>query len=270
MDLGRAVVTAASIFDVLDDGRYVATELARGPWNPGEAHGGAPAALIAGAVDALEGDLAVTRLTLDFLGAVPIGVPLSLDVALLKPGKRFQLVEAVLKTEERELIRAQAVRIRRAETDAPSSPGPAVPPGRGDYGEHPGLVTDDVVERPVGFFPDVMEIRVVAGAPGTGVATAWFRMQKPVLPGVEPSPLQRAVGAADFANGLSFRVPFGEWIFVNTDLTVHLSREPVGEWIALDARTDLGDGGAGLAAGVLHDDDGRIGTVAQALFIQPR
>ena len=40
---------------------------ARGPWDPGQLHGGAPGALIAEAVQE-EGYL-VARLTLDFLGA---------------------------------------------------------------------------------------------------------------------------------------------------------------------------------------------------------
>ena len=36
-------------------------------------------------------------------------------------------------------------------------------------------------------------------------------------------------------------------IFINADLTISLSRMPVGEWILLDAQTWVGDHGAGLA-----------------------
>lgn len=259
-----------SVFSGADGDAVVATGLARGPWNPGEAHGGAPAALVAGAIEALDGDFAVSRLALDFLGAVPLDLPLQVEAEVRKPGKRFQLVDAVLRGGGRDLVRAQAVRLRRAAQDAPASPGPARPPSREAYAEHTGLILDEDAERAPGFFPDAMEIRVVDGAPGTGAATAWFRLRVPVLPGAAPSPLQRAVAAADFANGLSFRVPIADWLFVNCDLTVHLSRDPVGEWIALAARTDLGDEGAGLAAGTLFDHRGRVGTVAQSLFVQRR
>lgn len=265
-------VPGDAVFAPAADGMVVATELARGPWNPGEAHGGAPAALIAGAVEAVDSDFAVTRLAFDFFGPVPLDAPLRVTIEIRRPGKRLQLVEAVLRGPDRDLMRAQAVLQRRSAQDAPASPGPAAPPGRdGDFAEHPGLVLDaDDPDRPRGFFPDAMEIRVVDGAPGTGAATAWFCLQADVLPGSPASPLQRAVAAADFANGLSYRVPIADWLFVNTDLTVHLSRDPVGAWIALAARTDLGDAGAGLAAGTLFDERGRIGTVAQSLFVARR
>lgn len=260
----------ASVFAPAGDGAVVATGLARGPWSPGEAHGGAPAALVAGAIEALEGDVAVSRLALDFLGAVPLDVPLEVEVEIRKPGKRFQLVDAVLRGGGRDLVRAQAVRLRRAPHETPDAPGPQQPPSRETYAEHTGLVLDEHAGGTPGFFPDAMEIRVVEGAPGSGAATAWFRLRAPILPGAEPSPLQRAVAAADFANGLSYRVPITEWLFVNCDLTVHLSRDPVGEWIGLAARTDLGDAGAGLSAGTLFDERGRVGTVAQSLFVQRR
>ncbi|UUY01971.1 thioesterase family protein [Svornostia abyssi] len=262
-------MTEAAVF-VPRDGGVAATGLARGPWNPGEAHGGAPAALLAGAIEALDGDFAVSRLAVDFLGAVPLDVPLRVETTIVKPGSRFQLVDAVLRGPDRDLMRARAVRLRRAPQETPPSPGPAAPPPRDAFADHPGLVLDPAADRPPGFFPDAMEIRVVDGAPGSGAATAWFRLRAPILPGQAPTPLQRAVAAADFANGVSFRVPFDQWLFVNCDLTVHLSRDPVGEWIGLVARTDLGDAGAGLAAGTLFDDDGRVGTVAQSLFVQRR
>src|SRR5579884_3406248 len=35
-----------AVFEALGDGRFVASELARGPWDPGAQHGGAPAALL--------------------------------------------------------------------------------------------------------------------------------------------------------------------------------------------------------------------------------
>jgi hypothetical protein len=45
----------------------------------------------------------------------------------------------------------------------------------------------------------------------------------------------RAVVAADFCNGTSAALDFGAWTFLNADLTVSIAREPVGEWILLDA-----------------------------------
>src|SRR3712207_8637788 len=44
-----------------------------------------------------------------------------------------------------------------------------------------------------------------------------------------------------------------EWLFVNTELTLHLHRDPAGEWVGLDARTVLESNGSGLATSTLHD-----------------
>jgi Acyl-CoA thioesterase C-terminal domain len=59
-------------------------------------------------------------------------------------------------------------------------------------------------------------------------------------------------------------------VFINADLTVHLQRLPQGEWIGLDARTRLHEGGAALAEGVLHDERGPLGRAFQTLVVQQR
>ena len=61
-------------------------------------------------------------------------------------------------------------------------------------------------------------------------------MQTPLVEGEEPSPRQRVMVVADSANGVSNVLDWGRYLFVNTELTVHFLREPVGEWVLLDAR----------------------------------
>jgi acyl-Coa thioesterase superfamily protein len=92
----------------------------------------------------------------------------------------------------------------------------------------------------------------------------------PLIDGQPASPLARAVAAADFGNGVSRIVDFDRYLFVNTDLTVHLHREPAGEWVMLDARTRLESHGAGLAHSTLSDEHGPIGLAAQSLFVAER
>ena len=60
------------------------------------------------------------------------------------------------------------------------------------------------------------------------------------------------------------------WLFINPELTVHLHRAAVGEWICLDAGTAISDGGVGLATSVLSDIAGPVGTGAQSLLVTPR
>jgi hypothetical protein len=251
-----------------DGDAFVPTGHARGPWDPGQLHGGAPGALIAEAVQE-EGYL-VARLTLDFLGPVPMA-PLTVSARTTKPGRSLQLAEAELSADGQVVVRARAVRLRRGHVELPASleddAAPAAPaPQTGRRNPFPAR--DGQVE---GFHLTAMEIRFVDGGDfGKGPARAWFRLVHPLIDDAPASPLARAVAAADFGNGVSRIVDFERYLFVNTDLTVHLHREPAGEWVLLDARTRLEPHGAGLAHSLLSDERGPLGLAAQSLFVAER
>ena len=57
-------------------------------------------------------------------------------------------------------------------------------------------------------------------------------------------------------------------MFINPELTVHFAREPAGEWVCLDAETQIAQ--SGLATSVLSDRTGPVARGAQALLIAPR
>jgi hypothetical protein len=120
------------------------------------------------------------------------------------------------------------------------------------------------------FAPDAIEIRFVAGTFGGGPSTAWFRMRVPLLGGEETTPLQRLAAAGDFGNGISATLSWGEWVFINPDLTLYIDREPVGEWVCLQAQTIIAAGGVGTAESVLYDLRGRVGRATQSLLVAPR
>jgi hypothetical protein len=103
-----------------------------------------------------------------------------------------------------------------------------------------------------------------------GPGTAWARMRYPLVEGEEPSPLQRVLVVADSGNGASRELNGLKWWFINPELTVHLHREAVGEWVCLDATTHVSEGGVGLATSVLSDEQGPIGVGAQSLFVARR
>jgi hypothetical protein len=168
------------------------------------------------------------------------------------------------------LIRARAWRLLRRPLDLP--PDLAVRP-------HPEPPPPGCLETAAAFFPtghDVgyhtaMEYRFASGSflePGPG--TVWMRMRHPLVAGEEPTPLQRVLIVADSGNGISATLDFERWIFVNVDLTVHLSRMPDGEWVCLDSVTVPGPDGLGLTDSVLRDERGPIGLAAQTLLIDER
>ena len=241
---------------------------ARGPWDPEAQHGGAPAALLAEAVR--EEGMHVARLTYELLGPVPL-LPLTVETRVVRPGRRFQLVEGELRCEGAPIVRLRAVRLRRdavggldAAADAEAVPGGG--PAAAAPGDFPIDAPDDM-----GFHRTAMEIRFAAGTSyGLGPALAWFRFARPLLDAERPSPLALVAAAADFGNGVSRVLDFEHHLFVNTDLSIHLSREPTGEWVMLDARTRVEPHGAGLAVSTLYDERGPIGLAAQSLFVAER
>jgi hypothetical protein len=97
-----------------------------------------------------------------------------------------------------------------------------------------------------------------------------MRMKGQLVEGENPSPLTRVLVAADSGNGVSMELPLRTHLFINTELTVHLFREPAGQWVCLDARTRVGSQGVGLAAAALYDTGGRIGAAHQSLLVRRR
>ena len=262
----------AALFEPSDGAGFVAAGATAGPWDAGMMHGGAPAALLARAVEGVSpgSELVVTRLTIEFLGGVPIGA-VSLDASLSKPGKRVQIVDAALAAgpDARPACLARAVRMRRADLPGAAASGAAAvealaPPERGAPAPVFGRAEDRLL------YPGSTEILQVGGEIGSGHVAAWIRLRGDLLPGEPPSGLARTALAADFANGLSRILPAEDWLFVNTELTMHLYRQPEGEWIGLDARMISAATGIGLSTGALHDLHGPFGICAQSLFVAPR
>jgi hypothetical protein len=263
---------AAAVF-APDGDALVPSIHARGPWDPEAMHGGAPAALLARAIEALEtpARMRCVRLAVEFPSAVPL-VPVVATARLTRPGKRLALAEATLTTADgTEVLRARATLLRRGEVALPaaalavSDDGASIPgPDEGRLAHWTGG------DESAGFHLTAIELRFARGDWGHGPAVGWFRLAMPVVAGETPTPLQRAVAFADFGNGLSRALDFRTHLFVNTDLTVHLQREPAGEWMALDARTDLDPSGVGQATSILRDERGRLGVAAQSLYVDAR
>jgi Thioesterase-like superfamily len=258
----------------LDDAFYIpdgdgfrSTELTRGPWDPGSQHAGPPAALLGRAIERCEprDGAQIGRVTLEILAPVPIA-PLRAQARLVRPGRSVELLEASLHAPDGEVMRAHAWRIGGAELQLPARDDDDPPPGP-EHGE-PGGFFD--TGQDVGYHT-AMEYRFVRGSfLDAGPATVWMRMRQPLVAGEDTTPLQRVLVAADSGNGVSAALDYTKWIFINTDLSVHLLRPAEGEWVCLDAITYPDAGGVGLSDTALFDKRGRIGRAAQTLLVRPR
>jgi Thioesterase-like superfamily len=247
---------------------YVATELTRGPWDPDAQHAGPPAALLGREIERLPdaGEFQVGRVTFEILKSVPIG-PVRVEAEVVRPGRRVQMVEASLSSDEEELVRARGWRLRTGAIEVPKEASePAAPPGPEQGSEPEFFATGDSVG-----YHTAMEWRAIFGEfLEPGPATVWMRMRHPLIAGEEPSPLQRTLIAADVGNGISAVLDWRSHLFINVDLTVHLERMPRGEWVCVDATTLPQANGIGTAESVLSDEDGRIGRAAQTLLLSAR
>ena len=251
-------------------GRFDFGPAARGPWHSDAAHGGAPAALLARAIEA-HGTSAGMRLATFhsiFFGPVPLG-EVDLSTSILKPGRRQMVVGAQLNAGGQTLVEARGVLLRAGEVDLPASAdetGSGMPPleaGReidgGHWGSGEGLA----------FQRTSNTIRLIRGGPEDDRrdGAAWFRLDSPIVAGEQPSPAQRAVAAADFGHGLAHPISFEKFLLVNCDLNVWLLREPLGEWIGVSATTEVSANGSGVTRTGLYDTEGRFGTAGQSLFV---
>jgi len=258
-----------SAFYEPDGGEYRATELTRGPWDPGAQHAGPPAALLGRELELLPEaeDFQVSRLTFEILRSIPIA-PVEVEARIVRPGRRVQMVEAELRIDGEVLMMARGWRLRTAPVDLPAEavaipPGPALP-------SEPGPANFFPTGETVGYHT-AMEIRFVSGAfTEIGPAAAFLRMRHPLVEGEEPRPLERLLIAADVGNGISGAVDFRRFVFVNVDLTVQIERLPEGEWIGVDAITLPRPRGNATAESVLSDERGRLGRAMQSLLVAER
>ena len=271
---GEIEIASESLF-VRDGDAIVPTDHTRGPWDPGLMHGGPVAALLAHAMvdDASEpvhepAAWFPARFTAELMRPLAIR-PLRITTEVIRSGRRARLVAARLETDGKLVARAALQQIHTADvpvpTDGPARVWAAVPPSAPE--DEPESTMRRLATE-IAFHASSTEHRSTDGLIlSVSAARDWIRVKLPLFPGEDLTPLERVVAAADFGNGVSASLPFERYTFVNADLTVHLFRLPVDEWVLLDAVTHAGDLGVGLAESALSDRLGLIGRSCQSLAI---
>lgn len=246
-------------YEPLGAGRFASSQATAGPWSADDQHGGPPSALLAGALEACDArpEMMIARVTCEILGPIKVE-DLTLDVRVTRPGRRVERVEGTLHQGGRPVLVGSAWRIARTTSSTPDSePPPAIP------------VTRDLSDAP-DYLGSVEWAPLSGSFAEPGACAVWTRLRGQVVSGSDPTPLQRVMAVADSGNGVSQVFDLATTWFINPELTVHLHRECVGEWVLLDARTVASAGGVGLATSVLSDATGPLGRGAQSLLVAPR
>jgi hypothetical protein len=253
-----------SFYEPLGDGRFAATTHTAGPWDPAFQHAGPPAALLGRALERCEprDGFVFARLTFEILRPVPVA-EVAVAARVIRPGRSVELLEGELTAGGQPVMTVRAWRVLAASAPTVADDAPLPP--------RPDAATPLPPELDGFGYGKAVELRFAAGGWNqAGPATVWTRLGVPLLPGEAPTGLQRVLAVADSGNGVSAVLPLDRWLFINPELTVHLRREPRGEWICLDAATTITEGGAGLARSTLSDDDGVVAQGAQSLFVARR
>jgi hypothetical protein len=266
--MSTAAPEAGALF-VPDGDAYVATHLTQGPWNPEHQHGGPVCGLLARAVESVPTlvPMRCARLTVDLMRPVPVD-RLVTHTQVVREGKRVQIIEATLAHEDVAVARASALRIRAGDStealDHPRRPDESPPPP-------PTAAEESVLARaglPVPGFLHALEMQRVSGGLNLGApACSWFRLTVPVVAGEATSPFVRLAALADFTSGTGSFLPIDRWSSINADVSIHVLREPVSDWIAVDAVAHVASDGIGHSRATLYDTTGMVGTGTTAQVV---
>jgi Thioesterase-like superfamily len=247
-------------------GRFMATSATAGPWSPLSQHGGPPSALAARALEQHEqdGNKRLARVAIDILRPVPVDAVV-IRTRTVRPGKRVELVEAVLESKGQEVLHARAWRIATSAAVPAVADGGAPPPVPEQQREvtFPG-------GHSAGYLAAIDWRFVKGGFNQFEPSAAWGRPTIPLIGGEAISPMCRTLLLADSGSGVGTALDPRQFQYINVDMTVVLQRDPVGEWLLLDAATTMGGNGSGLTETRLSDLVGEVGTGLQTLLVAPR
>jgi hypothetical protein len=251
-------------FFTIDGDHYVPTTAGRGPWNPNSLHGRVIIGLLGHEIERLHGDkdFVPARLTVDMY-RLPDLSPVEVTTRVVREGRRIKVVDAEFISGGVSAGRATCQLLRRTERpeglvwkpadwDAPppdkiAPPAPSSNPMAGMWAMRPiagGFMT---AERRMTWMSEVREL--VEGRPLT--------------------PFVRVAVAADFASPAANAGDAG-LKYINSDVTVYLHREPVGEWVGFEVTDHGATDGISYGATRLYDVEGPIGSASCCALAQAR
>jgi acyl-coenzyme A thioesterase PaaI-like protein len=246
------------LFDVVD-GAYVPTPLAAGPWDKRLQNGVAINALVAHAAEQVLSPVPMVtcRLVTDIMRPSRMA-PVVTKVDVLREGGKLQLLQIDLVQDDVVTTRASVLRVRDGQSPATEFTVHAV--GSSDL---PSLNGSRSALAPIN------ETRLEAGGITVlGPGVVWTRMTGDITPGVPISPFVQIAMAADFGSGTSSYVDWREWSFANVDISLFLTRMPVGQWVRVDAKTESAGNGIAIVDTRLSDEFGELGHAHQTLFVE--
>jgi hypothetical protein len=214
-------------------------------------------------------DARLSRVVVDLLGPVPVTDRLWVRAGVRRPGTKIELLDAEMlapgpQGQPRPVATARAWRFQEHDTNelffTPAQPLRPVAEGRR---RSPG---DNANQTYIQSLEWLWLNDILNSVP----AECWVRPTVDLVNGETMTPMQRLFAVADIANGMGSRLSVDKWLFLNTDLVLHVHRPPEGEWIGVRAEAHYGRDGVGVSRGTLFDEQGAIAAIQQAQLVRRR
>lgn len=241
-------------FFIEDDGHYIPTRKAVSAWSPDQLGGTAVCALLARALekDSPGAGSVPARFTADLFSPV-LAEPVELRRSVARDGNRIRVVDAQIV--QRGQVRSRATTQFLARSEAP--PGQVWQPRR-DY-----QIPEQRLDDPQGSLPlfrsgDGDWTHDFTSAVNSQRKSTWVNVP-PLVHGRDITPFERAAFVADFTNLM------GNWGtdgvgYINTDVTMALSRLPTGHELGMQARDHVASDGLAVSTTTIYDRSGPLGT----------
>lgn len=235
---------------------YRPTRYAVSPWSERMLHGPAVCGLMARELELRHGsdDMVPARITIDLFSAVRFD-DVRFTTTVVRDGNRIRVADALLMQDDVVAARAAVQYLRPSDQ----------PPGRvwtRDTHPQPPSGADDAGARHLVWFgsddhPDGWSTRR-SEHQNAGRKRLWAR-QLPVIVGEETSPFARTVTVGEATSLVTNWSDVGVG-FINSDLTLTLSRLPVGDEVGVEAEHHISADGIAVGTSVLFDRSGAFGT----------
>lgn len=237
----------------------VPQDIARSLWRADQMHGVATSGALAreletAVIAAGRDDLRPARYTVDLFRAPSMG-PCTLASSVVREGSRLMLVDATLSQDGAVVARASGLFVKATENPTGDVWAPAEQPAP------PPVEIAEVSEEPrvpIFFSDGVGWSQNFAEHQNSGRKQTW-QTALAIVVGEKPTPFQALAGAAD---STSMVLNWGtEGVqYINTDITLAISRVPVSQEIGIAATGRTAHDGISVGSAVVFDREGPIGT----------
>jgi hypothetical protein len=252
-------------FFTRDGGLFVPTSASRGPWDPKSLHGRVVVGLLGREIErqVTDPDFIPARLTVDMY-RLPDLSPIEIKTRVVRDGGRIKVIDAEFFSAGTSMARATCQLLRRTQNPE----GTIWSPPNWDAPKPADIPEPEDRRGGMGGMWTTRPIRGAFGQAG-GRRELWMSEVRELIGGEPLTPFSRVALAADFASPFANSGDKGLG-YINSDVTLYLSRLPVTEWVGFQVVNHQATDGVAVGECWLYDEQGPIGSSSVCALAQRR